>query len=43
MNPATPALIQVSFGSLVLSSMYMTKLVLCPVVIKVPFLLTTLC
>ena len=40
-NPATPALIQVSFGSFVNNSKYITKLVLWPVVIKVPFLLTT--
>lgn len=40
-NPATPALIHVSLGSFVNNSKYMTKLVLWPVVIKVPFLLTT--
>ena len=39
---ATPLLIQRSYSYLVGSSIYITKLVLCPVVDKVPDLLTTL-
>ena len=39
---ATPLLIQRSSSYLVGSSMYITKFVLCPVVDKVPDLLTTL-